>query len=77
VATTIGTAAPETSEPSCHPPHQDTDMFEPIKGGIRQLLAMLTERHGRASVTESEMMPIDHREDSRGRKNQYAQKQNK
>ena len=52
-------------------------MFEPIKGGIRQLLAMLTERHGRASVTESEMMPIDHRKDSRGRKNQYAQKQNK
>lgn len=52
-------------------------MFEPIKGGIRQLLAMLTERQGRASVTESEMMPIDHREDSRGRKNQYAQKQNK
>ena len=52
-------------------------MFEPIKDGIRQLLAMLTERQGRASVTESEMMPIDHRKDSRGRKNQYAQKQNK
>jgi hypothetical protein len=30
----------------CHPPNQDTDMFEPIKRGIRQLLAMLTEQHG-------------------------------